>query len=182
MKIAKLEELVALGEAKASYDAATRTLEVSGERGTLRRLLYHPAVRITVENERIRFVAEQATLREKKRLNAFAAHARNMVRGVTEGFIYRLKICSGHFPMSVAVKGREFEVKNFIGEKVPRRLALKEGVEVAVEGDQVVVTGADKELVGQTAADIEQLTRRPGFDTRVFQDGIFITEKDGKQV
>jgi large subunit ribosomal protein L6 len=42
------------------------------------------------------------------------------------------------------------------------------------------VEGIDKELTSQTAALIEKLTRRPGFDKRIFQDGIFMIEKDGK--
>ena len=37
-------------------------------------------------------------------------------------------------------------------------------------------------LAGQTAADIEQMTRRPSFYTRIFQDGIYITIKDGKEI
>ncbi len=183
MKMDKIEERVELGEgASASYDQKTRVLVVKGEKGELKRVLYHPAIRITIENGSILFAAADVTLREKKRLYTFVAHAKNMVKGVTEGFTYTLKICSGHFPMSVAVKDRTFEVKNFIGEKVPRVLAIKDGADVAIDGDVVTVTGFDKEIVGQVAADIEQLTRRTGFDSRIFQDGIFITEKDGKKV
>ncbi len=105
-----------------------------------------------------------------------------MLRGVTEGHTYKLKVCSGHFPMSVSVKEGVLEVKNFIGEKVPRRLMIKDGVTVTAEGDVIVVTGHDKERVGNQAAAIEQLMRRPGFDRRIFQDGIYLTEKDGKEV
>ena len=72
-------------------------------------------------------------------------------------------------------------IKNFLGEKVPRSLKLKHGVTVNVDGSQIVVEGVDRELAGQVAADIEQATRRPGFDTRVFQDGIYIISKDGEE-
>ena len=51
-----------------------------------------------------------------------------------------------------------------------------------VEGEIVTVNHCDIEVAGQTAADIEQLTRRPGFDPRIFQDGIYITKKDGKNI
>ncbi len=180
MKIEKLEERVTLPDGvTANY--ADRTLTVKGEKGELAKLLYHPAITIALADGAITFTCSKATMREKKQLYTFKAHTRNMVKGVTEGYTYKLKICSGHFPMSVGVKDRTFEVKNFIGEKVPRVLTIKDGADVAVEGEAITVTGSDKEIVGQVAADIERLTKRPGFDSRIFQDGIFITEKDGKK-
>jgi large subunit ribosomal protein L6 len=178
-----MEEKVELTEGvTASFDKASHTLTVTGPKGSITKQLHHPKLSIEVVDGAVTFGATQATLNEKKRLFTFKAHTKNMVKGVTDGFTYKLKICSGHFPMSVAVKGKEFEVKNFIGEKVPRLLKIKEGADVKVNGQEIEVTGFDKEIVSQVAADIEQLTRRPGFDTRIFQDGIFITEKDGKQV
>ena len=126
------------------------------------------------------FESKKATQREKKVIKTHLAHLKNMITGVKEGTSYKLKICSGHFPMSVSVKGNVFEIKNFIGETVPRTLALPEGVTVKIEGQFITVEGIDKELTGQTAALIEKLTRRPGFDKRVFQDGIFIVERSGR--
>jgi len=55
-------------------------------------------------------------------------------------------------------------------------------VKVSVDGHFVIVEGVNKEKTGQTAALIEKLTRRAAFDKRVFQDGIYIIEKDGKPV
>ena len=76
----------------------------------------------------------------------------------------------------------KFVVKNFIGEKVPRTVSINEGVSVKIEGTEIVVEGFDKEKTGQMAASIEQMTRRPGFDERIFQDGIYLIEKDGKVI
>jgi large subunit ribosomal protein L6 len=166
----------------ATFDERTRLLRVHGPKGELTRTLYAPGVEITVAAQELLFTAKRATLREKKLLYTARAHTKNMLRGVSEGYVYRMKICSGHFPMAVAVKGDQFEIKNFIGEKVPRVLKLKPGTTVKVEGQDVTVTGVDKELVGQAAADIEKLSRRPGYDTRVFQDGIFIVDKAGKKM
>ena len=73
-------------------------------------------------------------------------------------------------------------IKNFLGEKFPRILKLKEGVDVKIEGDKINVQSSSKELAGTTASDIEKITRRPNFDTRIFQDGIYITNKDGKEI
>jgi large subunit ribosomal protein L6 len=84
--------------------------------------------------------------------------------------------------MNVNVINNNLVVKNFFGEKVPRVLQLKNGAEVKVEGDLIHVTSSNKEIAGQVSADIEQLTRRPGYDTRIFQDGIYIVNKDGKEL
>ena len=53
---------------------------------------------------------------------------------------------------------------------------------VKVEAKDVIVESVDKELAGETAASIEELTKRPGFDKRIFQDGIYIYYKDGKGI
>src|SRR3989338_2299349 len=112
----------------------------------------------------------------------FDAHVRNLVRGADEGHVYKLKICASHFPMTVQVAGSQLVIKNFLGEKFPRTLALKEGATVKVDGQIITVESANKETAGTVASDIEKLTRRPGFDPRVFQDGIYMILKDGKGV
>lgn len=158
------------------------TIVIKGPKGELRRAVGSKAVVVSVEDNCVVLRAKSATKNEKRTLNTNAAHIRNMLRGAKDGHVYKLKICSGHFPMSVTLKGDHFEVKNFIGEAVPRALKIKQGVKVTIAGADITVEGANKELVGNQAAAIELLTRRPGFDTRVFQDGIYITEKDSKKV
>ena len=162
MKIEKLEESIALPTGVTATYGTDYVLHVKGPKGELNRLCFDPKVKLSVKDGAIGFLSENATLREKKTLFTFKAHAKNMVKGVHEGYTYRLKVCSGHFPMAVSAKGTVFEIKNFIGEKVPRTMNLKKGADVKVEGDIVTVTGFDKELVSQVAADIEQLSRRPG--------------------
>ena len=150
---------------------------VAAKGATLRRTLRHPKVSIAVEGQELRIRSELPSRREKAIVGTFAAHVRNMIVGVTSGFTYRMKIVYAHFPMKAAVKGNEFVVENFLGEKAPRRTAIIGETKVAVQGDQVVLTGPNVEDVGQTAANIEQMTKIRGFDPRVFQDGIYITSK-----
>jgi large subunit ribosomal protein L6 len=54
---------------------------------------------------------------------------------------------------------------------------ILDGVTVNLGNDEVVLTGIDKEKVGNTAANIEHATRIRKRDPRVFQDGIYITER-----
>lgn len=157
-------------------------LSVKGPKGEVKRHIKNPKIIISQEGETLSVSAKDATKKEKKEVYTYTAHIKNIFKGVTEGHTYELKICSGHFPMNVSVSGQELIIKNFIGEKHPRKIKIKEGVSVKVNGDIIVVEHVNKEMAGQVAADIEQLTRRPGFDTRIFQDGIYIIKKDGKEI
>ncbi|MBU0471426.1 MAG: 50S ribosomal protein L6 [Nanoarchaeota archaeon] len=157
-----------------------KKLFVKGEKGEVSRIMFNPSISIKVEANELIISSNNLSKKIKKIMNTFKAHIKNIIKGVGEGHVYKLRICSGHFPMSVAVKDNLFEVKNFIGEKVPRKVKLIDGVKVKIDGSEVLVESIDKEKAGQMAASIEQLTRRPGFDLRIFQDGIYIIEKDGK--
>jgi large subunit ribosomal protein L6 len=158
------------------------TFTVKGPKGEVTRRLYHDRVQYSVDGDTITISSTDATKREKTTLFTMSAHLRNLIKGVQDGFSYKLKVCSGHFPMTVAVKGDTLEVKNFIGEAVPRRLKLNPHCKVAIEGVIVTVEGIDVEVTGQQAAAIERLCRRVGFDRRVFQDGIYITHKGDQPV
>ena len=153
---------------------------IQGKKGTLNRTFKVPNVKIRSQNGKIILTALKNSQREKRAIGTITAHLQNMVTGVVNGHEYKLKICSGHFPMNVVVSGTEFSIKNFLGEKYPRKLTIKQGVTVKVQGTEVVVDSTDKELAGQTAASIEILTRIKGRDRRIYQDGIYIINKDGK--
>lgn len=157
-------------------------LIVKGEKGDVKRKFDNPLVKIELKNNEIVLSAKAAGKKEKSIVFTYRAHLKNMFKGVQETFVYKLKICSGHFPMNVSVSNDKLVIKNFLGEKVPRGLKLKQSVEVKVEGNIITVESPDKEIAGQVAADIEQRTRRPGFDKRIFQDGIYIIEKAGRTI
>ncbi|MGB9830609.1 MAG: 50S ribosomal protein L6, partial [Fervidicoccus fontis] len=74
-------------------------------------------------------------------------------------------------------KGDVILVKNFLGEKSPRKARIMPGVKVKIEKEDVIVEGLDIEAVGQTAANLEQATKVKEYDRRVFMDGIYIYEK-----
>ena len=148
----------------------------------LKRQFEHPKIGIKKEGDEVVIACEYPRRKDKAMVGTIRAHINNMIKGVTEGFTYKLKIRYAHFPMKVSVKGNEVIIENFLGEKHPRRARIMEGVTVKISGEDVIVTGIDKEKVGQTAANIEQATKIKGRDPRVFQDGIYIVEKAGKAI
>ncbi len=153
------------------------SIKAKGPKGENSKKLFHPRVKIEKNEDFIILNAKKATKNEKTILNTIKAHIRNLIHGVKEGYEYELKICSGHFPMNVSIQGDELIIKNFFGEKKPRKTKLPKDVEVKVEGDIIKVKGIDIDAVSQTASKIELTTRRTGFDRRVYQDGIWIIKK-----
>lgn len=179
--VKNIEEKIALPEGiSASLD--DKAIVLKGKKEELKKTFNSPYVDIEIKGNEVFFKSTRGTKREKKVIGSFVAHLKNMIRGINEPHKYILKICSGHFPMDVSVSGEEFIIKNFFGEKVPRTLKLKKGVKVSFDGDQVIVESVSKDLAGQVSADIEQLTRRRGYDSRIFQDGIHLVVKDGKEI
>lgn len=167
---------------KVDVQLDNSSLIFRGPKGRVQRSFNHPHITLAVENRKILLSAPKATKREKMIISSMEAHIRNLVQGVQEPHIYKLKICSGHFPMNVSVSGQELIIKNFLGENVPRRISFRLGVDVKIEGAEIVVTSPDKELAGQTAARIEGLCRITNRDRRIFQDGCYITHKGGEAV
>ena len=91
--------------------------------------------------------------------------------------LYTIKILSSHFPMTVSISNNELIIKNFLGEKIPRRAQILTGINVDIAGDIVTVSGTNLESAGQTASNIEQACRITNKDRRVFMDGIWLTSK-----
>ena len=121
--------------------------------------------------------AREVTRREKALVGTWAAHAKNMMKGVNEPFVYHMKAVYAHFPVKMLVKGPELLIENFLGEHHPRHAQILGDTKVTVKGQELELVGTNLEQVGQTAANIENATRVRNRDPRVFQDGIFITGK-----
>ncbi|GGM55672.1 large subunit ribosomal protein L6 [Halarchaeum rubridurum] len=155
-------------------------LTVEGPNGSVTRRLWYPDVRVSVDDGAVVIEAESEDAKTNATVGTFESHVTNMFHGVTEGWEYRMQVHYSHFPMQVTVEDDEVVIENFLGEKAPRRAQIRGDTDVQVDGEELTLSGSDKESVGQTAADIEQLTRVTDKDTRVFQDGVYIVEKPTK--
>jgi len=99
---------------------------------------------------------------------------------VTRGFRYKMRFVYAHFPINVNIEGSTVEVRNFLGEKRVRRIAMRGDTKVTqtkTVKDEIVLEGNDVEAVSQSAADIHrQCLVTGGKDLRKFLDGIFVSE------
>lgn len=157
-------------------------ITVKGKYGSVSRKIdmYHLSV-IKTDNQ-IVLKTKNNKKKDKAILYTYVSHINNMIRGVNNKIFYKLKLVYSHFPVSLEVKGNELFVKNFLGEKSPRKAKILENVNVKISGKEILVDGVDIEKVSQTAANMELATKISKKDRRVFQDGIYIIEKDGNPI
>lgn len=157
-------------------------IRIKGPNGEISRNFFYPKVKFEKKENKLTLSSKSATKKEKKMLKTFKSHLKNMIRGVQEDYVYKIKVCSSHFPITVSQEGKEIIIKNFLGEKVPRKAKIREGVNVEISKDTITLKGKDKEAVGQTAANLESRTRVIRRDRRKFQDGLYIIEKAGVKI
>lgn len=150
-------------------------LQVSGPKGQLERDMRFPQVSVTVTGNEVIIATGSDRKRIMAMVGTFAAHSRNMMTGVTDGFEYHMKVLYSHFPIQLKLQGARLEINNFLGEKKPRYAWIEPGVAAKVGNDEILLSGIDKEAVGTTSANIQHATRIRNRDPRVFQDGIYRT-------
>ncbi len=133
-------------------EIAGNRVKVTGPKGTLERTL-SPAMKISVVDNTI-VVERPSDKPEHRSLHGLTrALINNMVTGVTEGYEKTLNIVGVGYRASMQGKTLNLQV----GYSHPVTVDPPDGITFAVEGAQTVkVSGIDKELVGQTAADIRK--------------------------
>jgi large subunit ribosomal protein L6 len=157
-------------------------LKVTGSQGEVSRDFKLGRNQLKVEGNKIIFSNKKGTKTDKRMMNTITAHIKNMIKGVQEKFEYKVKICFGHFPFTVKQDGNKVIVKNFLGEKIDRIVSIPEGTELDMGKEIITIKSVDKEIAGQAAANFEAATRIKGRDKRIFQDGIYIIDKAGKEM
>ena len=96
----KIESTIAIpGGVTVSYDG--NVMKVNGPRGELSRNFAHPGIDIAVGEGEVSVSCEYPRIKDKAMVGTYVAHINNMIKGVTVGFTYHLKIVFSHFPMKV---------------------------------------------------------------------------------
>lgn len=93
-----------------------------------------------------------------------------------------MRLVYAHFPINVSVADnkKSLEIRNFLGERITRKVDMLEGVDVtmsAAQKDELVLEGNDIENVSQSAASVRQSVLVKNKDIRKFLDGIYVSEK-----
>jgi len=152
-------------------------VSISGPQGQLQRELWYPGIAIKRNDSEVVVMTDMPRREQLAMLGTLESHLKNMITGVTKGYEYTMKVVYSHFPIQLKTEGQQVIIGNFLGEKRARKANIQGNTKVVIKGDQVIVSGINKEDVGQTAANIRQATKIKRFDPRVFQDGVYLVER-----
>ncbi len=159
----------------ASVDG--RVLSVKGPLGTVKKNFNRIHVNIGIDSGKVQITSFSAKKKDVVSSNTVSSLVRNMVTGVTEGYLYKMKVVFAHFPVTVKVKGNTVVVENFMGERSARVTKIVGDCKVTIDGDDIIIKGVSLEDVGQTSANLEQATKIKRKDQRIFLDGVYVYEK-----
>lgn len=139
---------------------ADNVVTIKGQKGT-RTLQIHPEIKVE-KNENEIVVSRSSETKEQKSLHGlYRSLINNMIQGVTEGYKKQLEIIGVGYRASFS--GGILELN--LGFSHPIYFVPPEGIDIEVDTKSrknpiLIITGIDKELVGQVAAKIRSM-RKP---------------------
>lgn len=136
-----------------TVNVANGSLQVKGPKGTLSGLIPE-GISAKLEDGQLSFARPDDTKPSRSRHGLARALANNMVTGVSEGFTKRLEIEGVGYRADV--KGKVLNL--LLGFSHPVDMPIPEGLTVSVDQNtKLRIEGADKQSVGQFAADVRSL-------------------------
>ena len=131
------------------------TLTVTGPKGTLN-LPLHPKVNIAITEKEVTVdVAGKENKREKALWGLFRSLIQNLMDGVTKGFEKKLEVIGVGF--KVQVSGTKIVMA--LGFSHPVEVEIPKGLTVTADKNVISISGADKQQVGQFAAEVRELKK-----------------------
>jgi large subunit ribosomal protein L6 len=166
---------IAPGKAEVSF--AGDTLTVKGPKGTLTKRV-HPSVAIAVGPEGVVVTPKNTSRATRAMVGTFASHVKNMAEGVQTP--YKKVLVVEGVGYKVSIKGKELEL--MVGFSHPVTLPVPEGVTATIEKNVITLESADKEILGQFAANIRAVKKpEPYLGKGIrYQDEV-IRRKQGKK-
>lgn len=150
---------------------------VKGPKGELMRAFKHGVV-ITLAENTVTLVPKDKSHQNLALWGTYAAHIRNMIVGVTEGFKKNLEIEGVGY--RAEVQGNK--IKLSVGFSHPVELVAPVGITMTAEKNKIAVAGADIDAVGQFAADIRKVKKPEPYKGKgIHYVGEYIIRKQGKK-
>lgn len=135
---------------KVSVDIQGQQVKITGPKGNLSREL-PTLIKVSQEGDTIKVERENDSRTSRERHGLCRTLVANMIEGVSQGFEKKLQIQGVGY--RAQAQGSKLTLN--VGYSKPVEMTMPEGINVAVNSNtEVVVTGIDKELVGNMAAKI----------------------------
>ena len=129
------------------------SVAVKGPRGELRRAL-HPDMEIAVKDNQFTVARPSEEKRHKALHGLTRTLVQNMVEGVSKGFSKSLEIQG----VGYKAEPKPYGVNLIVGYSHPVKYEAPKGIKITVDNNTMVkIEGADKELVGQVAAELRSV-------------------------
>jgi large subunit ribosomal protein L6 len=126
---------------------------VKGPRGELRRTL-HPEMQLAFANDQFTVTRPSEEKRHKALHGLTRTLVQNMVEGVSKGFTKSLEIQG----VGYKAEAKPYGVNLVVGYSHPVKYEAPKGIKITVDNNTMVkIEGADKELVGQVAAELRSV-------------------------
>lgn len=152
-------------------------LTVKGPKATLTRDIREQDVDIKIEGDTITITPKDTDMAPAL-WGTYAAHVRNMVTGVTEGFTRVLEIEGVGY--RAAVQGNEIVLN--VGFSHPVNVEIPEGISAEVVKNTITLTGSDKDALGQFAANVRKVKKPEPYKGKgIRYQGEYIIRKQGKK-
>lgn len=152
-------------------------LKTKGPKATLERPI-RDEVEIKIEGDQITLAPTNETKLAKALWGTYAAHTRNMITGVTEGFTRNLEIEGVGY--RAAVEGNKLVLN--VGFSHPVHLEIPDGISAEVTKSVITLTGSDKDALGQFAADVRKVKKPEPYKGKgIRYQGEYIIRKQGKK-
>jgi len=155
-----------------------RKITVQGPKGKIVKDFTHTKLNMVKEGNALRLSIENPRRTEAALVGTISAHVKNMIKGVSQGWVYKMKIVFVHFPTAVKVVGKQVYIENFVGERKARIADILGDTKVTIKQEDVILEGIDIDDVSQTAANIQTRARVHKKDLRKFLDGIYVYSKE----
>lgn len=161
-----------------------KIVTAEGAKGKLTRDFSDFGVELKKTKTKINVKAYFINKKKKAKALAVVGYIQNMIKGVTEGYIYKSKIVFSHFPITVEPdnKNRTIVIKNLYGGRKQINVPIiGDETTVRVDKDDVIIEGIDKQAVGQTTANMQEaciLRGKRRKDPETFLDGVWRWERN----
>src|SRR3989344_1583116 len=154
-----------------------RTVTVKGPKGELTRD-FRPSIALEVASDSITLTPKGSALETRALWGTYAAHLKNMIKGVNTP--YEKKLVIEGIGFKAEVKGIEMVLN--LGFLHPVKVAIPSGLAVKSEKGVVTITGINKESVGSFAAEIRSLKKPEPYKGKgIRYEGEVIKRKQGKK-